>query len=261
MSADFGPCAAWPAKYPCDISTTSPDALVTATLFATQTLDALSGRQFGVCPVTIRPCLRECMSTSFTAGWDPWPGGSIGIAPWFAFVSCGNEGCGNTCSCTRLSEVSLPSPIDSIVTVRVDGSPLVTGAYRLDDNHLLVRVDGFTWPRCNDLTKADTQVGTWSITANVGQQVPDGGRWAVGELACQFLLAMSGEECRLPRTVTRLVRQGVTIEFPDIAGLFEKGMTGLYLVDMFIKSTNPAGLTSRSRTYSVDRMLPRRAGT
>jgi hypothetical protein len=61
--------------------------------------------------------------------------------------------------------------------------------------------------------------------------------------------------------VSRLVRQGVTIEFPDMVELFKNGLTGLYLVDLFIKSVNPAGLTHRSKTYSVDGVLARRAGT
>jgi hypothetical protein len=126
---------------------------------------------------------------------------------------------------------------------------------------MLVRVDGESWPRCNDLTKADTEVGTWSVTFTVGQPVPEGGKWAVGELACQLLRAARGEDCRLPRTVSRLVRQGVTIEFPDMVELFKNGLTGLYLVDLFIKSVNPAGLTHRSKTYSVDGVLARRAGT
>jgi hypothetical protein len=155
----------------------------------------------------------------------------------------------------------LPAPVNEIIEVKVDGAPLVTGAYRVDDNRMLVRVDGESWPHCNDLTKADTEVGTWSVTFTVGQPVPEGGKWAVGELACQLIRAKNGEDCRLPRTVSRLVRQGVTIEFPDMIDLFKNGLTGLYLVDLFVKSVNPAGLVQRSRTYSVDDVLARRAGT
>lgn len=261
MSANFGPCAAWEAMYPCDVTAVSPEVLADATMFATEVVSSLSGRQFGLCPVTIRPCLRECLSTPYTAGYSPWPGSQIGISPFLATIGCGSSGCTDTCSCTSLSEVVLPAPVDSIVTVKVNGSPLVTGAYRLDDNRTLVRVDGQAWPRCNDLSVDDTHAGTWSITFNHGQPQPEGSKWAVGELACQFIRAREGEDCRLPSSVSRLVRQGVTIEFPDIQGLFKHGLTGLYLVDMFIKSVNPNGLKRRSKTYSVDGALPRRAGT
>ena len=230
------------------------------TLVATQVVDALSGRQFGLCPVTIRPCLRECLTTPYVGSLDSWPGSDLPTSPALAQVSCGG-GCTDTCSCTSLSEVVLPAPVNEIIEVKVDGTPLITGSYRVDDNRFLVRTDGESWPRCNDLNEADTEIGTWSVTFTVGQPVPEGGKWAVGELACQLLLAARGEDCRLPRTVSRLVRQGVTIEFPDMIDLFKNGLTGLYLVDLFVKSVNPAGLVQRSKTYSVDGTLARRAGT
>jgi len=258
---NFGPCAPWDAVFPCDISAESPDAVADAVLFATEVVDALSGRQFGSCPVTLRPCLRECLTTSYTAGWDPWPGSSALSSPWYALVTCSGSGCTDTCSCTTLSEVVLPAPVSSVTQVLIDGSPLVTGSYRVDDNRMLVRVDGFTWPRCNDLSKADTETGTWSVTVNVGQTIPEGGKWAVGELACQYIRARKGEDCRLPASVQKLVRQGVTIEFPKLTDTFNAGYTGLYLVDTFIRAVNPNKLKRRSKTYSVDTALARRAGT
>ena len=151
-------------------------------------------------------------------------------------------------------------PVNTITQVKVDGSPLVTGGYRVDDNRRLVRLGG-TWPRCNDLNKDDTQIGTWSVTATYGEDVPEGGKWAVGELACELIRAFKGEECRLPRTVTSLARQGVSIQFPDVASLFEKGRTGLYLVDLFISAWNPHNATRRARTFNVDQSSARRVGT
>lgn len=258
---DFGPCEVWDALYPCDLSAEPISGVASMTRVATEVLDALTAHQFGECPVTIRPCLRECITTPFTASWDPWPGmGWPGGNPWYATVTCGG-GCTGTCSCTALSEVVLPAPVGAITEILIDGAPLVSGAYRVDNSRMLVRTDGSTWPRCNDLSKADTEVGTWSITFTVGKPVPESGKWAVGELACQLLRASHGEDCRLPRSVSRLVRQGVTIEFPDLIELFQNGLTGLYLVDLFVKSTNPAGLRQRSHTYSVDGALARRAGT
>jgi hypothetical protein len=151
--------------------------------------------------------------------------------------------------------------VHRIVQVKVDGAILVTGAYRVDDNRFLVRTDGGEWPWCNDLTKDDTKVGTWSVTAEFGQSVPEGGAWAVGELACQFINALNGGDCRLPRNVTQLIRQGVTMQFPNIFELFRKRVTGLYLVDQFIMTWNPGRLTRRSRTYSVDGHPARRVNT
>lgn len=155
----------------------------------------------------------------------------------------------------------MPAPVSAVTTVTVDGSPLATGSYRVDDNRLLVRTDGQDWPSCNDLTKADTQVGTWSVTLTVGQPVPDTGKLAAGEMACEILQALNGEDCRLPKAVQSLVRQGVTMSWPSMSEMLKDNRTGLYLTDLFLQSANPNGLKRRSKVYQVDTPTPRRAGT
>lgn len=261
--ADFGPCENWPVYWTCDTSAYSPELTGYAVSAATRILWSLSGRRFGLCTVTLRPCAEDCRSAGgypFSGAWE-WQAG-YAPAPWdfYRTLYC-SGGCGGTCSCSNLSEVRLPSPVDSIVEVRMDGTPMATGGYRLDNNRLLVRTDGQRWPRCNDLTKADDQPGTWSVTARYGEDVPDSGRLAMGELACEISKAGKGIDCRLPPGVTQLVRQGVTIQYPDIGQLLKDGRTGLYLVDLFLAAENPHRLQQRARVYDVDRMLPRRAGS
>lgn len=259
MSADFGPCSDWPVRWVCDVSAESPAATGMAIAAATTVLWGLSGRRFGTCQVTLRPCRKECYDSAWWAGYGPpwttsWDYSYNGAWPWFS-LGCG--GCAGTCSCSEISEVILPSPVSSIVNVKLDGVA-VTGIYRLDNNRLLVRTDGQKWPRCNDLNKADTQAGTWSVTALYGEDVPEIAQLAVGELACELLKAMAGEECRLPPGVTQLTRQGVTVSIPDFGELFRDGRTGLYMTDMFLAWANPNRLMSRSRVYSVDRPAHRR---
>lgn len=258
-----GPCADWPVKWMCDVSCVSPSITGSAVRMATETLWALSGRQFGLCEVTLRPCRRECDEFAWPFGWsDVFPGQSGFVRPaliagqWYN-LTCG-ECSGNTCSCTPISEVLLPAPVYRVVTVKIDGVPLVTGAYRVDNSRLLVRLDGQDWPRCNDLNKEDTEVDTWSVTAEYGQLVPEGGAWAVGELACQFIRAINGEDCTLPQSVQTLARQGVTISLPNPTEWYKQGLTGLYLTDIFLRTWNPNGLTQRSRVLSVDGALSRR---
>lgn len=264
MSADFGPCDDWPMYQTCEFPDTASPALTGyAVSMATRVLWRLSGMQFGTCTVTLRVCRREC--------YDTWPWGwselnDIASVPtqypdwryWYPFA-CGS--CSTDCSCGRVSEVVLPEVVSRIVQVKVDGAPLATGAYRVDNNRLLVRTDGGEWPACNDLSKADTQVGTWSVTAAYGQDVPDSARMAMGELVCEIVKAGSGQDCRLPPGVIQLARQGVTIQYPDIGQLLKDGRTGLYLVDLFLSSENPNGLQQRARFYSVDRPGPRRTDT
>ena len=266
MATDYGPCATWDVIWTCDVSLASPAATGYAADFATRVLWSLTGRQFGLCEVTFRPCRFESADAPWPGGWTEWVGGTwpqpalIG-GLWYN-LTCGS--CQGTCSCTQLSEVLLPAPVHSVVQVRVDGSPLATGgAYRVDDARKLVRLGGATWPWCNDLNLADTEPGTWSVTARFGQDVPLAGKVAAGELACELLRAINGEDCRIPRAVTSIARQGVTISYPNVTEMFQRGLTGLYLTDMFIQSVNPAHLTSASaaQVYRVDQPPLRRAGT
>jgi hypothetical protein len=258
----YGLCEAWPARWCCDISDKNAGEVDQARQAASEILDALSGRQFSTgCEVTLRPCRRDCAEAPW--GWVEWPGVGWPQAAligglWFNLM-CGT--CPGTCSCSRLSEALLPAPVNTITSVKVDGSPLATGSYRVDDARVLVRLDGEEWPRCQDFTLADTQAGTWSVTATYGQDVPVLGELAVGELACEILRACAGEDCRLPANVTQLVRQGVTIQMPDPNELLKEGSLGLRLVDLFIKTYNAHGLPARSRVYSVDRPPARRVST
>ena len=264
MVAQFGPCEDWPVQWTCDLDTLNPAVTGLAVSMATETLWGLTGQRFGLCEVTLRPCRRDCHTGSFFDDFGPpWAGGSypqpalIG-GQWFN-LTCGS--CHGGCSCSTVSEVLLPAPVLRIVEVLIDGTPLVTGAYRVDNNRLLVRTDGGEWPRCNDLTLSDTEVGTWSVTAVYGEELPDGAALAMGQLACEIAKAADGGDCKLPVGLQQLVRQGVTISYPDVGELFRQGRTGLYLVDMFVTTWNPNRLRTRSRVYSVDRPSVRRAGT
>lgn len=255
------PCTAWDAIWPCDISCESPAITGQAVQFATELVWALSGRQFGLCAVKLRPCRNECLDTIWPTGVSLWPGTSW-LTPaligglWYNIVC---DTCPGTCSCTKLSEVYLPAPVNSIVEVKIDGTILDPQNYRLDNNRILVRTDD-SWPRCNDLNLEDTELNTWSVTANFGQSIPSGGHWAVGEVACELIKAFKGEDCRLPRNITQLIRQGVTIQYPDINTLIDGGKTGLYMTDMWISTVNPHKLKRRSKTYSIDRPQHRRTG-
>jgi len=259
-----GPCADWPVTWTCETSTLNPAVTGLAVSMATEFLWAATGMRFGVCQVTLRPCRRECQTSGFYDDFGPpwasthYPQPALVGGLWFN-LTCGS--CAGDCWCTPVSEVRLPAPVNTIVEVKIDGTPLVSGAYRVDNNRLLVRTDGGEWPHCNDLNLDDTEPGTWSVTATYGEALPEGASLAVGQLACEIARAAAGGDCKLPAGVQQLVRQGVTISYPDVGELFRQGRTGLYLVDMFIATWNPYGLKQRSRVYNVDRPSVRRAGT
>lgn len=268
-----GPCDAWavPADLCCSLEGVD-DALVDRMIMAaTEVYWGLSGRQFGVCTVpAIRPCRRSCFDER---GWSQWLGGnpfSAGWAPggwqsalsggfWFA-LTCG--ACQSDCSCTVVEEARLPSPIAEIVEVRLDGEVMATGSYRVDNWNTLVRTDGERWPLCQDMSKADTEVGTWSVTPRVGKQVPVLGNLAVAELACVFIAGCQPNQvCAVPAHLIAQTRAGFSQAFESVSELVKAGLVGGEVGDLFLRTFNPSRLQSRSSVHSPDYKPARRAGT
>jgi hypothetical protein len=252
----------WEAIYPCDTSSLPASGLAIALNIASEILWAKSGRQFDQCVMTIRPCMKRWNQYGDIAGWYNWTGDWV-WPRWYngvwTNVLCGF--CGDSCSCTFVSQFNLPGPVTGVASVKVDGVELPSSAYRVDDWRTLVRLNGEHWPECNDLSKSDSEVGTWSITFVHGQALPELAKLAVGELACEIAKFLAGQACQLPKYVSQLIRQGVTLQFPDASEMFEHGRIGLYWSDLFIATYNQYGLPSRMKVYNVDDPGYRIAGT
>lgn len=258
MADDFVPPSTWPCIFTCDVLSESPATTGAAVSMASGILYALTGMRFGFTTITLRPVPEYPSDTPFPDGWLPWPGtqapplGAVtsgwGYYPWYW-------------ACQNSTEIRLPAPVHAVNQVKVDGAVLATNTYRLDNNRILRRIDGKTWPTYNNLLSDDTVVGSWSIQAQYGETIPDEAPYAVGALACQIIKGMHGEDCGIPSTVTNLARQGVTISMPNPNELFKGGLTGVFVADMFIRTWNPKGLRGRARVYSVDTSSHVRAGS
>lgn len=268
MALPAGLCEPWDPIFNCELPTGSEAVSGTALQLASEVLYAMSGRQFSLCSTTLRPCRRSCYGTNWwgrNGGFWPEFGGSSYPYPALIRGQWYNLGCGSCsgdCSCTPVYEVALPGPVVDVTEVKVDGVVLATDAYRVDNWHLLVRLDGSDWPICNDLNEDDDQPGTWSVTFRSGRPVPSLGQVAVGQLTEQFVkLMLCDESCQLPFNVTSISRQGVDISILDPQDIFDNKRTGLYLPDLFISTYNPNGLRQRSRAYDIDSPFPRRTNT
>jgi hypothetical protein len=269
--ASFGPCQAWElscAEFP---EGTSAALQATAAMIATEVLWNRTKRQFGVCSVKLRPCRKECLPAGpwipTTGGWYdftgaswPFPQPALVGGAWMN-IACGS--CFGDCSCSHISEVRLPYPVAAITEVKVDGVVLPSTAYRVDNFNLLVRLDGEDWPRCNDMNLEDTEIGTWSVTADYGQDVPELGKLAAGQLAVEIAKrCVNASGCLLPTgTVQEVTRQGVKQVFFDAQTAFQGGMIGLYWADLFVKTFNPAGASGVAVIYDIDGSSHRRVGT
>src|SRR5688500_6254378 len=152
-----GPCA-WDISQVCCAGWDDYDPAVqlAATEYASAVMWASTGRRFGLCQVTVRPCGRythggtpSIFGYTFSlygpggAGWYPYFGGDGELCN----CACPFTGCG----CRPDCEIYLPAPVSSIVEVIVDDLVVPDSAYRVDDNKWLVRTDGGCWPDRADL--------------------------------------------------------------------------------------------------------------
>lgn len=230
-----------------------------ATRLAVESLRMLTGYRVGGCPVTVRPCARGQVTYNT---WQVYPvtsslGAPIGaFSPALVAGNWTNVACGCTspsCSCTALSEVILPGSPGHVSEVKVDGVILAASAYAVHDGNRLTRLDGDTWPLCQDMTKPDTEPDTFSVTYATGPEPGPLGAIAAGRLAAEFALACVGKKCALPARVRTVSRQGVTLDLAGADGdQWPGGLTGLHDVDVFIRRWNPYALRTASSVWSPD---------
>lgn len=224
---------------------------------ATSILWAMSGRQYGpACPVTVRPCRRSCLdSYPLAVNWvygSPWIPylGTDGL--WRNASVCG---CRTDCGCTELQEVRLDGPVHDIVSVQIGTETLPAAAYRVDNGSRLVRVDGGEWPDCQTLDAACGEEGAFCVTYRTGLPLDAAGLAAFDALVCHLIRGCSsgcGCDASTRQNLTRVQRQGVTLEMADPNVLFEQGRTGIRDVDLWLSLANPYRLTSKSRVLSID---------
>lgn len=143
-------------------------------------------------------------------------------------------------------ELELPwAPILEIVEIVIEDEILDPSEYRVDDYTTLVRLrdaDGVrrSWPTFQDMTRNSGE-RTWSVTERHGASPPPGGVVACTALARQFLFAWSADketnaQCKLPKRITTISRQGVTLAVLDPFTLFEDGKTGIAEADLWLGS-------------------------
>lgn len=242
-----GPCTAWTSvddvRDCCtdDELASSDTTLIDAAIVATSELlyEASGSRFSGLCQRTVRPCGEpglcgvQVLSRGHLVGWD------------------GSFWGGYNCGCQPLSRVKLAGSVREIVEVKIDGVVVGESLYEVRERRWLIRTDGGLWPRCQSDGLPDTEEGTFSVTYTYGRAVPTSGQRAAAQLACEVFKSCSGAgECALPIGVSRVTRQGITIE-RTFMHLDKNGWrTGLATVDLFLNIVNPRGLARRGTFWS-----------
>jgi hypothetical protein len=261
VTTPVGPCD-WDINTSCcpDWASYTPEVQARATALATAVLDGLTGHQFAQCPVAYRPCGPACTGGG---GYMSWPVGmgvvGGGAGPWMVpYVDAGiwrNCACPGACGCGARCETPFPTSVAAVSEVRIDGVVLDPSAYRLDSWRgipRLVRTDGGCFPHCQDMNLPADAEGAYVITYQPGRPLPEAGRIAAGDLACEFAKACSGGDCALPQQLASLSRNGVDLQVVEPSAVLEQGLTGVHSVDLWVQSVNPARRSRRSRVASPD---------
>lgn len=248
--------------------TLTPEQVSLVENMATEFLWRWTGRVFGVCVATLQPCPRssrrlrtpQVVNSPFDIGvvgrGGPWEPVHIGGVPFD--LACGT--CAGSCGCgDNPQAILLPSNVQSIMGITIEGALLDPSAYHLTKDGTLFRTDGGSWPRYQNLGAAPGSPGTWEIELEYGIPVPVGGQVAAGVLANEFARAFCRDsKCALPVRVQQVSRQGVSVIMDTFDDL-ERGGTGIWMVDSWVTSvTKPARPSTvlspdlpRGRNYSV----------
>lgn len=223
---------------------------------ASEILYRLSGSQYaGVCSDVVRPTSRWYRDEGATQ--NRWVYGNQWPRTIDAYTSRNphrNQGS------TALQEVTLgAAPIRAITEVRVNGVVLNSATYRVDDRRWLVNLDlANPWPVEQDFTldPLSTNGPTFQVIFTYGQAPPRAGVAAAKRYAIEFAKGASGDACLIPERVLSLQAPGVSYALLDPMLFLDKGLTGIYEVDVFLRAVNPNGNRRRSAVLSPDRPRP-----
>ena len=268
VPAQDGPCHAWTTiadtRARCNLLATVVDdaALQFGIDLATLILWAATGRRYGYCQRTVRPCWEGERSHGFTTSTS-WPapasyfhtpvptvlGGVVDVYPAWPRIT--------ECSC-RVPELVLPGPIGWVEEVMVDGVPLNLGNVRIRTaghgaRRTLLRVDEENWFCANDLARdpavvplTDEPTPAWHVTYWQGREIATGGVEAVQMLAEQIGRQYCQDancDQNMVAGLTRVSRRGVVKEFDPKSVTDDNGQirTGIDAADRWVDAVNPHG--------------------
>lgn len=211
---------------------------------AVNVLWALTGRIFGICPVTVRPCANE--HQPLYGVWGPVGTAFFGWAIMDDFDgSILEDSCHGRCLISSPQAVHLPGPVyqddtgDYPIVVTIDDDWVLDPDEFSVEGDVLFRHHEY-WPRQN-FSKPLGEHGTWSVSYWKGIPPPAGTARFVGCLAREFIFACTGQKCRLPASVTNISRTGVSYTI-DPLSIYNARKTGIPEIDMWITAINPNAL-------------------
>lgn len=142
--------------------------------------------------------------------------------------------------------------------IRLDGTPIktVSSVTSLADGSVLDPSDYSVVNRAFLHLNSGVSRGI-EVSYTYGQEPPRAGKMAAKTMATQFFYLWSGREdmCQLPSRVTSVTRENVSWTILDNQDFLDELKTGIYAVDMFLRSVNPDKARVKAKVFSVD--IPR----
>jgi hypothetical protein len=130
----------------------------------------------------------------------------------------------------------------------MNGNIIDPSTYYLVDHSTIYGAPNATWSSANV-----------EVTYTYGTPPPMAGKAAARMLALELVKLYEGDDtCALPQRVTSVSRQGVSYTILDNQSFIDELKTGVYAVDLFLKTANPDKARARSRVFSPDQPRARR---
>lgn len=133
-------------------------------------------------------------------------------------------------------------PIREIVSITEMNKELDPNSYEIRNRSFIVKKNKLPW--ISDI------LNEIEVTYVYGAKPPTAGKFAAIKLAHEITLSwQESSECALPTRLSSVARQGVQITVLDPQEFLDKGRTGLYEVDLFLRVYNPDGAKKKAKLY------------
>lgn len=141
------------------------------------------------------------------------------------------------------------TPVHEVTSVKYGDKLLATEDYALYNRRFLKLRRGAQWDYFCD------QKGI-TVTYSYGMMPPKAGVLAAQTLANELLILMgegrSGAECRIPERVRSVSREGISFDMIDPQEFMDDGRTGIWEIDLFIRTANPSRAKKPPRILSAN---------
>ena len=142
------------------------------------------------------------------------------------------------------------TPVHEVTSVQYGKRVLAPEEYTLFNRRFLKLSAGVAWNYSCD------NIGV-TVDYSYGMLPPKAGILAASTLANELLLLLGegrtpGAECRIPERVRSISREGISFDMIDPQEFMDDGRTGIWEIDLFIRTANPSRAKKQPRLLSAN---------